>query len=429
MFRLIMRLLGMGADLFYRRRHLKGAVPADGPVVLVANHPNSLVDPVLVARVAGRPLRFLGKAPLFEMPAIGALVRAVGTLPVYRAVDGADTDRNRTTFAAVTRALAAGDAICVFPEGISHNQPALQPLKTGAARMALGAEAVHDFDLDVRIVPVGLVYRDKATFRSAAATQVGEPIRVRGFASAYRDDERAAVRSLTRAIDDGLREVTVNLERWEDLPLLEIAEQIWHPGDGSREERLATLADGTRTLRRSLPTRMQRLARWIASFEQRLELVGLELDDLDRRFSFGRLARFVGRNLVALLVGLPVALAGGLAYAAPYWGVQLAARLARPERDVTATVKLLASLLIYPVWHSAGVTLLTWKLGWPVALPVGVGLPFAGLYAAHFVERREAAWRELRLLLRFGSQRGARQCLARERDAIAEEIDALAAEL
>ncbi|MFC1611374.1 1-acyl-sn-glycerol-3-phosphate acyltransferase [Myxococcota bacterium] len=197
MYRLIMRLVGMAADLFYCRRDIGGTVPENGPLVLVANHPNALVDPVLVARVADRPLRFLAKAPLFDMPVIGWLVRWVGALPVYRAVDGASTSQNVDTFTAVHEALIEGDAVCLFPEGVSHSQPALQPLKTGAARMALEAEVRRDFGLGVRIVPVGLTYRDKAMFRSEVAIQVGVPIPASRVAPLVAEDDRAAARALT----------------------------------------------------------------------------------------------------------------------------------------------------------------------------------------------------------------------------------------
>ena len=118
----ITRFFGLVADLFFKRRHLGGEVPAQGATLVVGNHPNGIVDPIMVTRVAGRPVRFLAKEPLFRMPIIGFLLKRIRALPIYRAKDGHDTKANVDTFSAVYAALEAGEAVCLFPEGISHSE-------------------------------------------------------------------------------------------------------------------------------------------------------------------------------------------------------------------------------------------------------------------------------------------------------------------
>ena len=128
------------ARIYYRIRVEGEAPPQTGPVLFVANHPNSLIDPVLVAAAADRPLRFLAKAPLFEERLVGPLMRATGSIPVYRRQDDPDLmDRNASVFEAVHAAIADGAAVGIFPEGLSHSEPSLGRLRTGAARIALGA--------------------------------------------------------------------------------------------------------------------------------------------------------------------------------------------------------------------------------------------------------------------------------------------------
>ena len=128
----------------------------------IRSYYDSLFDPVLVQVVARRPVRFLAKAPLFTDRRVGWLVRGAGAIPVYRASDDpALLDRNVDMFRAVHAALAGGDAVGIFPEGLSHSDPGLAPLRTGAARIALGVG--HAFP----ILPVGLVFRAKDVFRSA----------------------------------------------------------------------------------------------------------------------------------------------------------------------------------------------------------------------------------------------------------------------
>lgn len=428
MYWLLARLFGPLADLFYRRSRGGHRLPGAGPTLLVANHPNGLVDPLLLIRDAGRPVRFLAKEPLFRMPIIGAVLRSLGALPVYRAGDGHDTQKNETTFRAVFEALGRGDAVGIFPEGTSHSDPSLKPLKSGAARMALGAEAARGFELGVQVVPVGLLYREKAVFRSEAVTVVGEPILARAFRGEYERDPQAGAQALTAAIDRGLRQVTINLERWEDQPLLDLAARLWRPEDGPVLARVGSLADGDRWLRARDPARLEALRQSASALLAELERLGLEPEHLDARYSLGVVARFVLRNAIALLLGLPVAALGALAYFVPYQGVRVLVRALRPELDVVATYKILLSLLVYPIWHTGLVVLLTARFGGLVGFAGSVGLPWAGLYTQQFLARRHAAGRHLWAFVRGPRLTRPKRGLRRERDALRAELDALAAQ-
>src|SRR5690606_3421659 len=144
-------------------------------VIFVMNHPNGLVDPALVFVALPRRISFLAKSTLFKMPVISFLLKTVEALPVYRKMDaGADVSKNQETFRAAEERLRSGGSIALFPEGVSHNSPTLLPLKTGAARIALGAVSVGDEPIDLRIVPVGLYYTNKTTFRSEVVLHFGE---------------------------------------------------------------------------------------------------------------------------------------------------------------------------------------------------------------------------------------------------------------
>src|ERR1043165_8963678 len=140
--RLIVVVLGLALRVFFRRIEVAGRerIPLKNPVIFVLNHPNALVDPVFILCLAPRRVSFLAKAPLFRMPVIGYLVRALDSLPVYRKQDeGEDPARNRETFELSRALLQRGGTIAICPEGVSHNEPRLKPLKTGAARIPLSA--------------------------------------------------------------------------------------------------------------------------------------------------------------------------------------------------------------------------------------------------------------------------------------------------
>ncbi len=194
--------------VFFRSVELVGAerLPGEGPVVVVANHTNGLVDGLLLIARLGRYPRFLGKSTLFRIVPLKPFLRLAGVVPVYRAADGEVTGRNDQTFARCRQLLGQGGAVAIFPEGISHDELELQPLRTGAARIALGA-AFDEHAAGVTIVPVGLVYDAKARFRSRALIDVGSPIHVDECATAYAADPHDAARVLTDRVRSALTEV------------------------------------------------------------------------------------------------------------------------------------------------------------------------------------------------------------------------------
>ena len=149
--------------IFFRQVDVIGAerIPRGVPLVLVANHHNSLVDPLLVLGFLGAHPRFLAKSTLFSVPVLRWLLKLGGVIPVYRQQDaGEDTTNNQQTFSLCHEALARGGTVALFPEGISHDAPHLARMKTGAARIALGAETEHG-PLGLRVVPIGLTFDEK----------------------------------------------------------------------------------------------------------------------------------------------------------------------------------------------------------------------------------------------------------------------------
>ena len=196
---LFRRLAEALVRLYYPARVVEGRdrIPPGKPLVFVLNHPNGLLDPMVLRVATGAPARFLAKSTLFGNPFSRLAMDAFGSIPIYRATESArapaDASRNDESFARCRAELAAGGALALFPEGVSHSDPQLRPLKTGAARIALSAEAEHDGQLGVTVVPVGLYYERKALFRSSVLLVVGEPIAVAPLLGDYRRDERAAV--------------------------------------------------------------------------------------------------------------------------------------------------------------------------------------------------------------------------------------------
>lgn len=419
----------LATHTYYRLRVEGFSVPGPGPVLLVANHPNSLLDPALVAAAARRPVRFLAKAPLFEVPVIGMLARAVGAIPVYRRQDDpALMDRNADAFGAAYAALHAGSAVGIFPEGISHDQPSIAPLRTGAARIALGAAdgAGGAFP----IVPVGLVFRDKGIFRSEAVVAVGEPIPWDDLAPLGATPE--AVRDLTERIDRALREVTLNLESWEDMPLVESAYAIFAAEYGIRESaagqlsRLQAGVEKLAELRRSGDDRWRHVAREILQHRRLLARVGLTPADLRADASLSRAAWRAGRLIPFLTL---LALAGGAIGTAVFWPpyrfVAFAEKRLKPDPSVRSTTKLLAGIVSFSVYIILIALGIGFLFGAVTGTLVAAALPLMAMITLGFYERWRAGRDEARRLILERTRAGRIAELRARQRRIAESIEEL----
>src|SRR5215471_2136077 len=205
--RSIVALVRLALRIYFKHIEVTGLnhVPLETPVIFVLNHPNALVDPVFLLCLAPRKVSFLAKAPLFRMPVLGYLVRELDSLPVYRRQDeGEDVSKNSETFVAARKLLARGGTIGICPEGVSHDEPGLRPIKTGAARISLAAVSNGEVT-DLLIVPAGLYYTSKTTFRSAALLHFGEPISVEPVSlESDGTPPRADVRDLSARIEKAL---------------------------------------------------------------------------------------------------------------------------------------------------------------------------------------------------------------------------------
>jgi 1-acyl-sn-glycerol-3-phosphate acyltransferase len=418
------------AAIYYRVQYAGEPVPAHGPVLLVANHPNSLLDPMLVVAAARRGVRFLAKAPLFSDRKIAWLVRAAGSIPVYRRSDDpTQMNRNEDAFRAVYAALAEGSAVGIFPEGTSHSAPGLAPIRTGAARIALGAHATVGASFP--IVPVGLVHRRKDEFRSDAIVLTGAPVRwddlgPRGVADAD------AVRELTARIDQALRQLTLNLERWEDRPLVECAVRVWEAESGAMRDpaaRLARLEVTTRILaevRARGDDAGEALAGDVAAFERRLARLQLRPADLTADVKLSRGVRWTAQRLHLLM---PLAAIVGAIGAAAFWvPYRLTGRIMdrlRVEADVRSTWKLLVGIVLYLLWIVGLASLAGIRFGAVPATATLVGLPLVGVIGLYVRERWRAAWQDARRFFLIRSRRELVDSLRRRQKDLAVRLDAL----
>jgi 1-acyl-sn-glycerol-3-phosphate acyltransferase len=404
--RLVHAVISIALRLFFRRIETSRAtlVPSEGPLIFVLNHPNGLIDPALVFTALPRRISFLAKSTLFGLPVIGGLLRTVEALPLYRRVDaGAEMNQNRRTFEACRKLLRRSRCVALFPEGVSHNAPGLLPVKTGAARIALGAISVGSLDgskagesldaspsresveaalpLDLKIVPVGLYYTSKTSFRSEALMRFGHPLEVRPVElDEQGEPPREAVHELSARIEAALREVTLNAESEEQLDVVRKAERLFSSIDeginmelplAARFDFLRRLASGRWTEWLSAHGPIEDLRRRVTRYEEELRRIGLAPENL----SLSRHSRwYVFRHFLlrtGLLVALaPLALAGAALHYPAYLLCALLPRLFPKHGvdEIAPTVKILGAIVFMPLTWLTVTGLSFFRWGWRAAL-------------------------------------------------------------
>jgi 1-acyl-sn-glycerol-3-phosphate acyltransferase len=385
------RVVRFLVGLFFRRVEVSGLehVPESGGGILIAWHPNGLVDPALIISCFPRQVVFGARHGLFKWPVVGRLMRGLGTVPIFRASDLKDADdetrrkRNRQSLDAMAQAVCDGGFAALFPEGVSHDDPFLQELKTGAARLYYRAKQLCDENgVPPVIVPVGLHYDNKTAFRSDALVEFHAPMQLPHELLASipeGDDEALRARSgeLMNVLEPVLQEVTHATESWE---LNQLMNRVRSLVRAERAKRAGVSLRAPDMVERNLgmarvwkayyarmetePERVRALLDRVSAYDDALVEVKLEDDDLDKppaiQSKWLPLLLAVQAAFV-FLVFPPVLVLGTLINAAPYFLTNLISRLASKQYKDTATVKLLAGLVLFP---------LAWLIA---ALLVGLG--------------------------------------------------------
>lgn len=387
----VIRWLARAICWIFYRVDREGAVPADGPVLILPNHPNALLDPAVIWATAGRDVCFLAKSTLFD-GAFAPVLRMARAIPVYRRLDqGVDPSRNSETFAAVDAALAGGSAVCIFPEGVSHSTGRLVELRTGAARMALTAERRS---IAVTLVAVGLNFDRKTSFRSRAIVLYGRPFSLGRFAADA--DDQAAVRLATDAIAAEMRRLLVEADPENDAAMVARVERLYAAARGrpqSAHERIArrqAIARGMERLRVRDQARFEEIAQRLRRYDQRLRRFGLRDRHLDWDLSLRTAAWFALREAVAALVLVPIAAVGLVLFWVPYHLTPFFARLATQERDVAATAKVFVGAGAYVAWLLV-IAAVAWQAGGArTAALTAAAMPVMAVAALFAIERETA---------------------------------------
>ena len=209
-YRVLKWIAGIALYWFYREIRIVGMekIPGEGPLLIAVNHQNALVDSLISGWVVSRKITMTAKATLLGNPLIAILFRMLGVVPLRRVSDESrkshgsplDRSRNANAFREILRTLQKNGAVLIFPEGKSHNESGLEPLRSGLARLAIQARDQQHIK-GVRILPLGLIFEEKGSPGSIVGVRVGNAIEM----DSWQGDEPTA---LTEELATRLRGVS-----------------------------------------------------------------------------------------------------------------------------------------------------------------------------------------------------------------------------
>ncbi len=415
MYRLLRALWRVALRIFFRRIEIDGERPEGGPVLIVANHTNGLVDALLVLCALERTVTITAKNALTANRLLAFLMWALGVVEFHRRQDsGASPRRNLDAIDQCRAVLAAGGCVLIFPEGISHSDPQMRPFKTGAARVALSGIP------GLRVVPAALHYEAKDRFRSSALIRFGEAFTPAGDAL-----------DVTRDMDRRLRELTVNVERRREAVLLHYAADLLSDpaplGDpvplANRVAVLQRLRDGYERL--CGDPRVGPLGQRIREHAAELRRLGVAPAEVHLSMNPARAAFFVLREAELFCLGLPIALWGWIHHALPALLLRWTAVRLSKDKDHWASNVVVPSLVILPVCYLLQIGVAVALLPAWIAAIYGLTLPCAGLVALLHGDRTGGALRRARTFLNFLVRPSLRRRLAAESAGIATTLKEL----
>ncbi|MDZ7344254.1 MAG: lysophospholipid acyltransferase family protein [candidate division KSB1 bacterium] len=370
LYRLTRAVGKVGLGIFFQKIQLRHpeVVPEKGPVVFVANHPNSIMDALVLGFVIKRKVNYIAHARLFRPAGMNWFLRRCGVIPVYRRQDDPEKmEQNLSAFQACYEALEAGETIGIFPEGTSDMRRKVKAVKTGAARIVLETEARNGYSLGVKLIPVGLHFFSRSHFRSRVLVNFGEPIPLVKYFTRYHQDQIEGVRALTDEIQRWLERLTVHIREEELDTFIRDVERLYLDELKSSDSRFRDLAKASveeflisqkiaecvQYYQDHHPQRVAEMREMVAAYKRKLNRLNLR----DSMLKEGATAAGLWRETIKVgayaLAGLPAAIYGAVNNFLPYRIAETCAKKFLDERTKILTALLIGGGLACIFLHAA----------------------------------------------------------------------------
>ncbi len=377
LFRIGKSLFTLAIRQFFASIKVSGAAPLEtGALIVLPNHANHFLDPLLVCGSYTRPFWFIAKGSLFSNAIVSGILRAAHLVPIFRKEDDPQKmANNQESFEIASRVLREAKGLVLFPEGKSIGQRKLEPLKTGAARIAFQAEQSSDWQLGLAIQPVGITYSDFDEFRSSVTIHLGKPFHIQSYKDRVNADSVQAVRDLTEEIEGHLKALTVQISESSHIELIEKISKLYQL-NGSQlddKERISIVTQNVEKLAPLYPEKAREIEDRLDELLAMLATIGVGASSPGWHM----------QGKLPLPVTLPVVFVGLVTHLVPYKLVSPIVRKLSKDPVALGGLKVTTGLLLFLSWYLLLYILLLsnfsfiWSMLW---------LAFI-VYSGHFVNR------------------------------------------
>ena len=416
--------------------------PETGPLIICANHPGAFLDPIVIAATSRRRIYFLAKAAVFKTAFAKWLLPKFNMIPIYRKQDDpSQMHKNDETFARCYEHLLAGDAILIFPEGISITERKLRELKTGAARIGLGTCAASDFKQEVKIVCVGINYDDPHLFRQDVLISYSEPIMVNEYKALYEKNSIEAAGVITTEIRKRLEDEVVHIEHEEADGITRQVEKLYRAeivGDKIQTaelklrelEMIRNISTAVKHFLHTDRSKVNDVVNKIRSYFWKLEELGFS----DRLMRTGkkegnRYLYWLG-EMALIIFGFPFFMYGVTINYLPFMLASFLSRKLVKQREYFGAIGAAAGMFLFLIWYSAlTVVLVKQDFSWWINLLVIASWIPTGLWcwyysrSIHYISNR---WKYIRV---FRSRKELMKDILDQRKEIISEFERIAEDL
>jgi len=394
LYRLLKLLFRLTVKGYFRSVYVQGKenIPATGPVIFAPNHPSAFMDPILLATEVNRQIYFLARGDVFKKKWLAAVFRVLHMIPVFRQSEG-DTSKNSEVFSQCFAHLEKSGTLMIFPEGISKTERKLRPIKTGTARIALGAEAENDFNLGVTIIPIGINYSNPHHFQGDVFVKFGKPISVAEYAAEYKNEPRQTVEKLTERLRQELEQLIVIIEDEQLGRLISNIERMYRSKLRQTEDpNQKAPADFylSKDIVRAVEYHLKKDPARLRDFETRLDTYLASLHRLGIRDTQVRASQlpinFKG-SLALFVFGFPLFLYGFVFNYIPYRLPGEVVKRIKMDDDFVGSVQLAGGMLVFSITYLVQGLLVAPLIGTWWALAFVASLYPAGVFAVAYLTK------------------------------------------
>ncbi len=217
--------------IFYRKVCVTGKenIPADSPLFFAPNHQNALMDALaIICNIKKQPV-FIARADIFKNPIIARILILLKILPAYRIRDGKENlAKNEEIFNVSVKILENKSILTLFPETTHTDLRQLRILKKGVQRIVFQAEEKNNYQLGIKVVPIGIYYSNYWNFRSDIQINFGKPIELSEYNEIYKTNPQKAMLALRDKISDEIKPLIIHIPGSEFYALFDFMREFYN---------------------------------------------------------------------------------------------------------------------------------------------------------------------------------------------------------